>query len=237
MSDVKCATIGDVIDDKALYILKVIRYSRIIGGAFLEGIWTIFNWIMRLAYINLLWILFTLTGLVLLGIGPATVSAFSVVRKLLKDENDFSIWKLFVQTYKANFKQANILMLIVLPVCFLIYVDFIFLQMLPSSFFIDKVVFTGMVILSLLVIVWFSYLFSVYVHFEFPLKLNFKYALLIAGINPLSTTLMLFGLFVFRMILFIIPAISVFYLISIPVFIIQLCTKQAFRKISNIPTL
>lgn len=200
----------------------------------MEGIWRVFNWVVRLAYINILWILFSLLGFIILGIGPATVSAFAVIRKLLEDKHEFSIWKLFMQVYKKEFWHANQLMLVVFPVCLLIYVDFIFLQMLPSSFFIDKVVFTGMIILSLLIIVWFSYLFAVYVHFELSFKLNFKHALLIAGINPLPTILILFGLFIFTITLFMIPAISIFYFMSLPVFMIQLCTKQAFKKIPNI---
>ncbi len=203
-------------------------------GDYVEGIWTLFNWIVRLAYINILWILFSLAGLIILGVGPATVSAFGVIRKLLKDKDDFSIWKLFMEIYRKDFWSANKLMLIVFPIVFFIYLDFLFLQMLPSSFFMDKIVFTGMIILLLLVIIWFSYLFAVYVHIELQFKENFKYALLIAGINPLPTAFILFGLFVFAIVLFIVPAISIFYLMSVPIFIIQLCAKQAFRKIPRI---
>lgn len=191
----------------------------------------LFNWVVRLAYINILWILFSLVGLIFLGIGPATVSVFTVIRKLLDDSSDISIGKLFIQTYKKEFWSANKLMLIVFPVCLFIYIDFLSLQILPSSFFMDKIVFTGMIILSLLVIIWFSYLFAVYVHFDLRFITNFKYALLIAGINPLPTVLILFGLFVFSIVLSIVPAVSIFYLISVPIFIVQLGAKQAFRKV------
>ena len=174
-------------------------------------------------------------GLLVFGIGPATVSAFVVIRKLLNDNLDVSIWKLFKQTFKKDFWNANKLMLVIFPVCFFIYLDFLFLQMLPSSFFMDKIVFTSMIILSLLIIIWFSYLFAVYVHVDLQFKENFKYALLIAGINPLPTTFILIGLFVFLILLLIVPAISIFYLISVPIFIIQLCADQAFKKISRAP--
>lgn len=200
----------------------------------MEGIWTLFNWIVRLAYINILWLLFSLVGLIIFGVGPATVSAFAVIRQLLNDQADFSIWNLFMRTYKDDFWSANRLMLVVFPICLFIYLDFLFLQLLPSSFFMDKIVFTGMIIVSLLVIIWFSYLFAVYVHFELKFIINFKYALLIAGINPLATILILFGLFIFAIVLFIVPSISIFYLISIPIFIIQLCTKQAFKKVPKV---
>src|SRR5699024_3695172 len=96
-----------------------------------------------------------------------------------------------------------------------------------------NVVFTGLIILSLLLIILFSYLFAVHVHFDISFFQNFKYAVMIAGINPLSTILMLFGLFTFSIILLVIPAASVFFLVSVPVFIIQLCACQGFKKISN----
>lgn len=199
----------------------------------MEGIWKLFEWIAKLAYINILWIIFSLLGFVFLGIGPATVGVFAVIRKLINDESVSSIWKLFVYNYRQSFWTANKFMLIILSTCFIMYLDFLFLRMLPNSFFINNVVFTSMIVLTLLLIVLFSYLFAVYVHFDLSFFKYFKYAVLIAGINPLPTIFMLFGLFVFLITLSIIPAISVFYLPSIPVLIIQFCAKQAFKKLSN----
>src|SRR5690625_2242489 len=163
----------------------------------MKGLQVLFDWTAKLAYLNILWILFSILGLVFFGVGPATVSVFTVMRKLLGGESDVSIWKLFIKTYKQNFWHANGLMLVIVPICIFIYIDFRLIQMLPNSFLIDRIVFPGVIILSLLTIVSISYLFAVYVHFDVSFFMNFKYALMIAGIYPLSTLLILFGLFVF----------------------------------------
>lgn len=199
----------------------------------MEGLWKLFSWITRFAYLNILWIFFSMIGLFILGFGPATVALFAVMRKLLNDEHISSIGKFFYAYYRKNFWKANQLMLVVYPASFIMYVDFLFLRQLPNSFLLDRVVFPSMILLTLLLIIFFSYLFAVFVHFDIPYFTNFKYAVLIAGINPLPTTLMVLGLFVFFLVLLIIPAISIFYLVSIPVGLIQLCTKFAFRKINR----
>ncbi|KPC99769.1 hypothetical protein LR69_02005 [Geobacillus sp. BCO2] len=66
------------------------------------------EWITRLAYINLLWLVFTVFGLVILGIAPATVALFTIVRKwLLFHDHDVPVLKTFVRTYKGEFWRAN----------------------------------------------------------------------------------------------------------------------------------
>lgn len=196
----------------------------------MEGLWKLFNWIAKLAYLNILWITFTLLGFIVLGIGPATSAVFSVMKKLL-DEEDFPMWRVFYDYYKHHFWIANKFMLIIVPVCCFIYLDFLFIQTLPYSFFIDHVVFTAIIILSMLMVILFSYLFATHTYFEVSYFKKIKYAALIAGINPLPTTLILLGLLIFVIILLIIPAISIFYLVSLPVCIIQLCAQQGLKKL------
>ncbi|BDG36084.1 DUF624 domain-containing protein [Saccharococcus caldoxylosilyticus] len=50
----------------------------------LDGkLYRVCEWITRLACINILWMLFTLAGLIVFGIAPATVALFTIVRKWL----------------------------------------------------------------------------------------------------------------------------------------------------------
>lgn len=59
------------------------------------GIYHISNWIMRLAYVNFLWILFTLAGFIVFGFFPATIATFAVVRKWIFDTTDIPIFTTF----------------------------------------------------------------------------------------------------------------------------------------------
>lgn len=199
----------------------------------MEGFMKLFDWVTKLAYLNLLWIFFSLLGLLIFGVGPATVAIFAVIRKILRNDIDFSIWKQFRQVYQKEFWRANGLVLIIVPICMFLYMDFAIIQTLPSSFLVDKVVFTSVIILSLLSLILICYLFAVYVQFDLSFFENFKYALLISGINPFYTLLMVIGLFVFSLILLIIPAASLFYLISVPTLIIQMCAHNGFGKITK----
>lgn len=197
----------------------------------MKGFHSIFEWVIKLAYINILWILFTLIGLGLGGVGPATVSVFTVIRKYLRRETGFSIWKEFTQTYWRNFWRANQLMVVMIPLYIFIYMDFKFIRLLPNRFFIDKVVFPGVFMLSILVLILTCYLFAVYVHFNLSFWTNFKLAIIIAGIFPLQTIIILLGLFVFSIIVFVFPAVSLFYLMSVPALIIQASALEGFRKV------
>ena len=197
----------------------------------MSGFQTIFDWAVKLAYLNILWILFSLLGLGLFGIGPATVSMFAIIRKRLRYGTDFSMTKEFIEIYQSNFWYGNRFMLVLIPAYLFVGIDFALIRLLPSSFIIDKVVFLSVIMLSLLVVIVTCYVFAVYVHFDLAFWRNFKFAFMIAGISPLSTIMILLGLFVCSIIVLIVPAGSLFYLISVPVLIIQVCALRAFKKI------
>lgn len=197
----------------------------------MRGFRTIFDWAVKLAYLNILWILFSLLGLGIFGIGPATVSMFAIIRKRLRYGTDFSMTKEFVEIYQRNFWYANRLMWVLIPAYLFIYIDLAVIRLLPSSFIIDKVVFLSVIMLSLLVVIVTCYVFAVYVHFDLAFWRNFKFAFMIAGISPLSTIMILLGLFVCSIVILIVPAGSIFYLVSVPVLIIQACALGAFKKI------
>lgn len=90
------------------------------------GFYTLCSWITKIAYINLLWIVFSIAGLLLFGIMPATIAICTVVRKWFLKEAEFAIFPVFVSTYKQEFFSANKLgVLLLLSACFLL-ADFLF---------------------------------------------------------------------------------------------------------------
>ncbi|WP_018932907.1 YesL family protein [Gracilibacillus lacisalsi] len=194
------------------------------------GLHLLFEWLAKLAYLNILWLIFSLAGLVILGVGPATISVFTIVRNMLRENEYGSIWRQFYQTYRTEFWHANRLMIIVYVVFAFLYIDYTIIQTLPYSFLIDKVVFPALLLLTMLAILGASYLFAVYVHFELAFWMNIKYALVMIGLYPLSTVMMIVGLFIFSIILSIFPAIVPFYIISAPALIIFMCANRAFDK-------
>lgn len=71
------------------------------------------EWVLRLAYLNLLWILFTLLGAGILGLFPATAAVFSVIRKGMTDDGKtLPVFRAYWTFYRADWLPMNVLMLI-----------------------------------------------------------------------------------------------------------------------------
>lgn len=195
------------------------------------GIHQLFDWLATLAYVNILWLLYSLAGMFIFGFGPATVSVFTVIRNKLRGKDNNSIWSQFYQTYRKEFLHVNKLMIIVYIVFIFLYLDFTIIQSLPYSFLVDNIVFPALMLLSFLVVFGISYLFAVYVHFDLSFLRRIKLALLMIGLYPLSTLIMGIGLVIFFFVLFIFPAIAPFYIVSVPALIILMSANRTFDKL------
>ena len=63
--------------------------------------------IMKIAWLNGIWVLFTLGGGIVFGWAPSTAAMFTVVRKWLLGRPDAPLFKTFYQTYKKEFFKAK----------------------------------------------------------------------------------------------------------------------------------
>src|SRR5690625_6019457 len=75
---------------------------------FFSALYRIMEWISRFAYIQILWLLFTLLGLGLLGFFPATISMLAVMRDWFLSKPDSPIFRTFWSYYKKEFIRANL---------------------------------------------------------------------------------------------------------------------------------
>ena len=74
-----------------------------------SAFYSFFEWVTKLALLNLLWLLFSLVGGILLGIFPSTLAMFAVIRQWLQGDTQLSIRKSFWRYYKADFWKGNAL--------------------------------------------------------------------------------------------------------------------------------
>ncbi|MEH7253744.1 DUF624 domain-containing protein, partial [Neobacillus niacini] len=69
--------------------------------------WERFNtfaiWMLKVAYLNVLWISFTLVGLGLFGLFPSTGAMYTIVQKWLRKEPVEKIFHTFWNIYKKEF--------------------------------------------------------------------------------------------------------------------------------------
>src|SRR5699024_5607289 len=103
-----------------------------------DGLYRILEWIMVLAWLNFLWVIFTLLGLVIFGWAPATVSLLSVLRKIHREEDlRLPKFKEFYHPYKENFMKANGVGIVLIITTFVLGYGFMTLPYLPGlSFYV-----------------------------------------------------------------------------------------------------
>ena len=195
------------------------------------GFYRVSEWIMRLAYVNLLWIFFTLIGGIIFGVMPATVAIFAVTRKWIMDkEEDFPVFKLFWKSYRSEFLRSNLLGLFLLFGGGILNLYHANLGVLPNQLQgIFQVIFYSVVIIFGMTV---SFLFPVYVHFNVNLKQYIKNAFLIGLSFPHYAILMLFIISVSIIVFQFAPILAIFFGLSLNVFLLMKISFTAFTKIA-----
>ncbi|MCC4722980.1 DUF624 domain-containing protein [Salinicoccus sp. RF5] len=169
-------------------------------------IYRILEWIMRLAYVQLLWVVFTLIGLVAFGLFPATFSVFHVVRRWLRGDTDVSISKTFIGHYKAHFFKSNLLGLCVIFGVALIAVNLIFIDVTaPGDLMLIHILLFAVILLYALFL---FYLFPAFVHFEGSILKVVRNAFLFMLISPVHTALMAVSLAALGAIFYFLPPLA-----------------------------
>lgn len=72
-----------------------------------SGLMKFMTWLSDMAHIQLLWVFFSLVGLVIGGFFPATFAMFAVQRKLIRLKETSQLNRLFWEEYKTNFMRSN----------------------------------------------------------------------------------------------------------------------------------
>ncbi|MEH7180079.1 YesL family protein [Neobacillus vireti] len=189
------------------------------------------EWIAKFAYINLLWIGFTLLGLVILGFFPATISLFTIIRKWMLGEGDIPIFRTFWKTYKSEFLRSNGLGLLVAFVSGLIILDLVFMKNLGNDFM--SVIQIPLYMFIFAVVMTMLYLIPVYVHYELKLIQIVKNSFLMMLINPLENLVMLSGMAAMFFVVKFVPGLGFFFGGSISAAIIMASGYLAFNKVDK----
>ncbi|MFN2745860.1 MULTISPECIES: YesL family protein [Bacillus] len=150
------------------------------------------EWVMRLAYLNLLWIGFSLAGAVIFGLAPATAAMFSVTRQWVKGETDIPVFQTFFQAFKKEWAGSSILGFILAAIALVLYVDF---QIVSIYFQGQPAVLSLFISLFIIYAIIFLYTFPIYVHYQMKRIDVLKYSFMIGFSRPLITLLMILSAF------------------------------------------
>ncbi|WP_419960749.1 YesL family protein [Psychrobacillus sp. BM2] len=194
-------------------------------------IYNIVDWITKFAYLNLLWILFTLLGGVIFGFFPSTVSMFAIVREWLKGETDISLFSTFWKHYRDEFFKSNLLGVFVSLVSVVIALDILYIKSTTNELLTWT--YLPLFAFMLLFIMFLCYLFPSFVHFDLKLWQVIKNSFFIMLINPITTLLIFLCLLPFFYLVSLLPAIGFIFGGSIYAFISMRFSLHAFQKVSE----
>ncbi|MFS0654512.1 YesL family protein [Bacillus sp. 179-C3.3 HS] len=186
------------------------------------------EWVMRLSYTNLLWLLFTILGCGLFGFMPATTALFSVMRKWIQGHEQVKVFRTFWNVYREEFFRANLIGLVLLMIGVILYVDLAYIY--PTSFLLHVLRF-AIYIFGFLFIVSLFYIFPLLAHYDWKKRLYLKFSLLL-GISYLQYTLVMFAFTAILFVLFAyLPGIVPFFSMSILAYVQMWFAYQVFKKV------
>lgn len=180
--------------------------------------------VLKLFYIQVLWILFTLLGLVVLGIGPATYAMFTVMRQWVRGKKDIPVFPTFLEAYKTGFKESALIGILYLAVGMILYVDLLYVQ--------SQVLRGLLIVIGVVYLISLCFIFPIMVHYDWKsVMLKLKCSVLF-GISYLQYTLVLFvALVAAYIILSMLQGTVVFFGISVCSYIIMWMANQVFKRI------
>lgn len=199
-------------------------------GGFSGGILSLCNWFARLAYINILWILFSLAGLIVFGFFPATIAMLATLRQFLQ-KNDPPVFKTFWKYYKAEFFASNKLGAIIVVIGLVLLINITFLQSMDNK--LSEMLYYPTIVLSCIYLLAICYLLASYVEFEQNLKTHIKNSLLIMVYNPLSSLFIIFGFTIVYYAVTTLSGLGFFFSGSLLGLVILSSTSLTYRKIER----
>lgn len=196
-----------------------------------QTLYNILEWITRFAYINIIWVFFTLLGGVIFGLIPSTNALFAVIRQWLKGNSDIPIFKSFWSYYKSDFLKSNRLAILIYLFAIIIGYNIFFLHLNMD----DLITWTSAPLLAgmLLYLLFLFYVFPAFVHYDLKVTQIIKNAVLTMLVSPIHTLLIIICLASYYLIVSVIPALFFIFGASFYAFITMWIALRAFHKIQE----
>lgn len=188
------------------------------------------DWLVKLAYINILWILFSSFGLIIIGFFPATFAMFSVIRRILNKE-DVSIFKAFWKSYSGDFLKSNLVGWMIAIIFFVLYFDLMIVG--PTASGLLQLFYYPLLILTFIFFATVLYIVPTYIHYDLKLLQLFKNSFITMLLNPLNTMTMISSVIVIGFVSFLMPGIIPFFSGSLLALFIMIAALRSFQKVED----
>lgn len=176
--------------------------------------------------------LFTLLGLGILGLFPATSALFTVIRHFLIGDNEKPIFQMFWKAYREGFRQMNVIGLILVVIGSVIVLDLRFFQ-LSDNFLLQSLSFLFFFLLFIFITVV-LYVFPIYVHYHYKTFEYLKFAFIIAIGKPMISIMMFVGSYLLFMLFQYTPILFVFFGGPMIGYVLMWISLKAFPKAAKL---
>ncbi|KAB8127835.1 DUF624 domain-containing protein [Gracilibacillus oryzae] len=195
----------------------------------MERIYYVTDSILRLVYINLLAILFSLAGLIIFGFFPSLVATCHLMRKWHMGESDLPVTKTFIKIYRRSFLKSNLIGLAYVLIGGLLYINLSIAEIVPNEFVQLSYypIFTVLIVFlscSLLAI-------PISLHYQVTFYSLIKHSFLLLFVRPLLTLMLLGSVAGYVLLLKLIPGLFLFIGISLFAWLILYYSLKIFHKV------
>ncbi|WP_084822341.1 YesL family protein [Bacillus sp. SA1-12] len=143
------------------------------------------HWVVRLVILNVLWFLFSILGLFVAGIFPATAAVLGIVRKWLMGDK-VKIWSSFKDIYRQEFKAANLMGWILSLMGIILFLNYrVIVNNHSEIVFIVPFAFYFIIFFYTILVIW---SFPLLVHYKATCFKHFKNAIII-GLTKIQYTI------------------------------------------------
>lgn len=189
------------------------------------------EYVMMIAYLNVLWIMFTLLGGVILGIHPATTALFTGLKRWREEGLDQVTFQHFKKDFKQSFKGSNVLGIFITVLVALLLFNGMLVY--TNKEVIHPALIVVYMISMLLATVLLLYVYPVYIHYKMPAKTTITYALIIGMAHPFVTILLVIMTLLFGIVIYSTAGLSIFFGVSVIAFFIMKFSLKVFNKLEE----
>ncbi|MEK4533422.1 YesL family protein [Solibacillus sp. FSL K6-1554] len=151
---------------------------------FWDGFYSFGVKLLKIIYLNFLWLFFSAIGLFAFGLFPATIALFTITRQFLLDI-DKPITRTFWEVYKNEWVRGNGYAVISYIIVLILAIDFYAIYMFDSL----SILLIPTFIIAFIIFGTLFFFFPVYVHFDLAFLPMIKQAFLFTITSPYTVIL------------------------------------------------
>jgi uncharacterized membrane protein YesL len=146
--------------------MEIRRGLAVLAGSFSAKAYSFFDTLLWIACLNLLWMVFSLAGLGVLGAGPATAAAQVMVRRRVRGEAA-PLFRSFAREYGRNFGRGNALALPILLAGAALALNWNYFS--RSGDLLSQLLAAGTFVAAIFLVAVACHLFPMFARYELPL--------------------------------------------------------------------